>query len=275
MKKKSDTPDTRPVPANPPPVVPLSTEEEMLGVDLLTEVQTMTREELRAELARGLNLTAETLTRLGLIWQELERRGEDLSSLRQGIARTLPLIAAGRLAAETVVAFAGQAMLLRALEGVPLDEQRRLAAGGVIQVIDPTDPVAVQEMPLARLPAAAVRLVFGDGQVRPPDAQRLALRPRRPRPQEPSGYRWQPRYDPETGMVTVGRMQVSLDDFLSAMAAAMGPDRPPAMDRPDDYLTEKVRLSKEEYDRLQEHCRRHELPPWEMIRKALRAFGLI
>src|SRR6185312_4651239 len=90
--------------------------------------------DLRAELARGLSLTADTLTRLGMVWQELERRGEDLADLRQGLAKTLPLIAAGRLAAEAVVAFAGRPSLLRALEGVPLERQRSLANGEPIQV---------------------------------------------------------------------------------------------------------------------------------------------
>src|SRR6516162_3956035 len=86
-------------------------------------------EELRAELARGLTMTAAVLTRLGAVWAELERRGEDLADLRQGLARTLPLIASGLLAAEAVVAFAGRPLVLRCLEGVALDQQRAMAAG--------------------------------------------------------------------------------------------------------------------------------------------------
>jgi hypothetical protein len=166
-------------------------------------------------------------------------------------------------------------MLLRALDCVPLDRQRLLAKGEAIQVIDPTQPDAVQEMPLDRLPAAAIRLVFVDGELRSPQAQRLALRPRRRQRETSEDRRYRPRYNPEAGTVTVGRMTVQLADLLSALASAGGPDRPPASDRPDDYLTVKVRLTRKEHEQFQELCRRHELPDWEMVRKSLRAFGLI
>lgn len=230
--------------------------------------------ELRAELARGLTLVADALARLGSVWAELERRGEDLSDLRHGLARTLPLIASGRLAAEAVVAFAGRPALLRALEGVPLGEQRRLAAGGTVEVIDPSGPPeAVTEMPLARLPAAAVRLVFGEGEIRPPAAQRLALRPRR-RQREEAGSRYRPRYDRQTGTVRVGRMAVRLADLLQELSAAAGPDLP-HLEHKEEYLTVRVRLSPQEHGRLEEAARQAGLPDWELARKALRAFGLV
>lgn len=243
----------------------------LAGSGKLADVPTV---ELRRELARGLSLTAETLARLSLIWAELERRGEDLSDLRHGLARTLPLIAAGRLAAEAVVAFASRPSLLRALEGVPLGVQRDFAAGKTVQVIDPADPKAVQDIPLSTLPAAAIRLVFADGEVRSPQAQRLALRPRQRRQESGRQRRYTPRYDPESGTVSVGRMTLRMDDILTALASAAGPDRPPA-DIPDEYLTVKTRMTRAEHERFQALCRRHGLPDWEMIRKALRAFGLI
>lgn len=234
-------------------------------------------EELHAELARGLTLTAETLTRLGAVWAELERRGEDLSDLRSGLARTLPLIAAGRLSAEAVVAFAGRPLVLRALEGVPLGRQRELAAGGSVSVIDPSGtPEAIVEMPLARLPAAAVRLVFADGEVRTPAQQRLALRPRQRRREQADedGFRYRPRYDRATGTIRIGRMTVRLDDLLAELTAAAGPELP-ALLHAEEYVTVRVRLSPEEHDRLQAAARKAELPDWELARKALRAFGLI
>lgn len=238
-------------------------------------LQGMSTEQLRAELARGLTLTADTLARLGHVWAELERRGENLSDLRHGLARTLPLIASGRLAAEAVVAFAGRPSVLRSLEGLAVARQIELAKGCAVQVIDPADPKAIQEMTLDRMPSAALRLVFADGEIRSPEAQRLALRPRRRSSPERAERHWRPIYDSDSGTITVGRMTVRLTDLLSVLAAAAGPDRPPAMDRPDDYLTVKTRLSREEHNRFQALCRRHELPDWEMMRKALRAFGLI
>ena len=145
----------------------------------------MPTNKLRAELAHGLTLTAVTLSKLGMVWAELERRGEDLSDLRVGIARTLPLIAAGRLAAEAVVAFAGRPMILRALEGVPLDLQRRLADGETIPVYLPGES-APKAMPLARIPSAAETRVIAewDG----PNSCRTT--PGYPREETKAGHRW-------------------------------------------------------------------------------------
>ena len=239
-------------------------------------VATISTAELLAELARGLTLIAANLTRLGLVWAELERRGADLSALRTGLARLLPLIAAGHLAAEAVVTFAGRPAVLRALEGVPLDLQRRLAAGESVDAIDPTDPARVVSLPLAELPVAAVRLAFGGGEMRSPDAQRLAFRPRPRTPCDDSAeYRYRPRYDREAGTIAVGRMTVQVGDLLQALAAGAGPDRPPALDVPEEYVTVRVRLSQAEAERFAALCRQAELPDWEMCRKALRAFGLI
>ena len=190
-------------------------------------------------------------------------------------ARRAPLIAAGLLDARAVVAFAGRPSLLRALEGVPLEEQRRLAEGGTVEVIDPTNPTRVQALPLAELPAAVVHLVIAEGRVRTPDQQRLSFRPRRRRPEpEETDRRYRPRYDRETGLVAVGKMRFELRDLLAEIAAVSGPDYP-LPDQPDQYLTIKGRLSPQENERFLAACRKAGLPDWEMIRKALRAFGLI
>jgi hypothetical protein len=234
-------------------------------------LESMSEDALYQELVRGLTLTAEALTRLSLVWAELEKRGRDLSDLREGLARYLPLIAGGLLAAEAVVAFAGRASVLRALEGLPLARQRDLASGGEVEVIEGDGTVSV---PLSRLPGSAIRLVFDQGRIRTPAQQRLALRPREKKPREKKN-KWRPAYNPDTGLVQVGRMQVQLADLVSAISAAQGPDHPPAADLPEEYLTVKVRLHRDEYERLQSECRRVELPDWEMLRKALRAFGLI
>lgn len=248
---------------------------EIAPREMPTELAAVPTDALRAELARGLTLTADTLMRLGLIWQELEKRGENLDDLRHGLARTLPLIAAGRLAAEAVVAFAGKALVLRALEGVPLDQQRRLANGELLKVLDLANPGGTVEMPLARLPAAAVRVVFGEGEVRTPEQQRLAFRPRsKRRREEADERRYRPRYDPAAGTVTVGRMTVQVADLLHELSAAAGPELPLIV-HAEEYVTIKARLALDENQRLQDAAKRAGLPDWELVRKALRAFGLI
>lgn len=227
--------------------------------------------DLRAELARGLALTADTLTRLGRVWAELESRGEDLSDLRRGLGRTLPLIAAGRLAAEAVVAFAGRPGVLDRLAGLPLVEQRRLAAGGPVAVITPADPGTVEELPLAALPTSRVRLVLDGGEVLTPAEQRVRLPARRGKPKPAADHRYRPRLDGDT--LHVGRMAVPLVDVLAALSLAAGPDRPVPQDLPDEYATVTAKLHPDEAEAVKAHARRAKLPEWALARLALRAAG--
>lgn len=228
--------------------------------------------ELRQELARGLTLTAVTLTRLGAIWGELERRGEDMSDLRTGIARTLPLIASGRLAAEAVVAFAGRPLLLRQLEGVPLEHQRRLADGEPIPVYLPGE-AEPQALPLARIPSAAVPRVISGGLIRTPAEQRLAIRAKKrgiPAPDR----KYTVTVDREARTVKIGKMVVPIATILAAMAEAAGAkgvilDSP---EKPAKTIAGKV--TDEEKERLRAAAKAHGIEEWELVRQAVVAMWL-
>lgn len=142
----------------------------------LERIRSLDTPTLRAELSRALTITAQGLAYLAAVWAELERRGEDLSDLRHGLAEYLPRIADGTLAAEAVVAFAGQRTLLRRVAMLPLDEQRRLAAGERVPVWVPSDDGTdgtTRELPLSALTARQVAVVFDeDGRIRTPIEQR-------------------------------------------------------------------------------------------------------
>ena len=190
----------------------------------LTALATVPTDDLRKQLAHGLTLTAVTLTRLGAVWAELERRGEDLSDLKTGIARTLPLIAAGRLASEAVVAFAGRPMILRALDGVPLEQQRRLADGEPIPVYLQGES-APMAMPLARIPAAAVTRVISDGIVHTPAEQRLAIRAKKRKTVE-GDRRYTVTVDREARTIKIGKMTIPIATIIAALAEARRRKRP-------------------------------------------------
>lgn len=151
----------------------------------LQEVDTPT---LRGELSRALTLTAQGITYLAAVWAELERRGEDLSDLRSGLASYLPAIAAGTLAAEAVVQFAGQRNLLKRISALALDEQVRIAHGEPLPVIitDDSGDFTEKLLPARALTARQVLAVFDDhGRVRSPIEQRQiysSAKPRGPRP---------------------------------------------------------------------------------------------
>lgn len=234
----------------------------------------MPTERLRAELAHGLTLTAITLTKLGMVWAELERRGEDLSDLRVGIARTLPLIAGGRLAAEAVVAFAGRPMILRALEGVPLDMQRRLADGEPVPIYLPGE-TAPKSLPLARIPAAAITRVIADGIVRTPAEQRLAIRAKKRKPQSDDSRKYTVTVDRESRTIKIGKMTIPIATILAAMAESAGA-RGEIIDSPE--APARViggKFTDEERDRLRAAGKAHDLHESAMVRQAVVAMWML
>lgn len=228
--------------------------------------------ELRSELARGLTLTAQVLTRLGAIWMELERRGEDLADLRTGLARTLPLIATGRLAAEAVVSFAGRPLVLRCLEGLPLDEQRRLADGAPIPVYLPGED-APQSLPIARIPSAAIGRVLCDGTIRTPAEQRIAMR--RPKKKEKPLRRYNVTVDRESQMITVGHATVAVSAVLAALTEAAGGavEVVESSDRPARTIATKV--TDDEKERIKAAALAHGITEGELVRRAVFAMWLI
>lgn len=139
----------------------------------LSEIETVSTEALRAQLAQSLTITAQSLAYLATIWRELERRGEDLSDLRGGLSVYLPQIAAGTLAAEAVVRYAGQRMLLRALSKLPISLQREIVERGDIPrvTIGNGGEAKTVTAPLHSLSSADVAVVFAEDRVRSTEEQ--------------------------------------------------------------------------------------------------------
>lgn len=238
------------------------------------DLSKMTDEELAGEFKGCIGLIVVNLLRAAELWEEMIRRKMSVPKPNGGIERTIPQIAAHRLAAEAVVAFAHRFKLLRALEGLPLDVQKNLAAGGEIEMADPDNPRQTISIPLDRLPANMIKVVFGDGEVRTPALQRVMLRGERKRPIK-RVLNSHPILDRETGMLRWGGRQMPQVEALNVMSAAAGPDKPPPADLPNEYVTFHVRLNKAEHKRFIDQCKRDGLPDWDIARKALRAFGYL
>jgi len=235
--------------------------------------------DLRSELARGLTLTAEHFARLATIWGELERRGEDLSDLRRSIGGRISQIAAGLLAAEAVVAFYSRPSVLDALVGVPLTRQRELAAGGTVAVLVPETATA-EQVPLAALPPATIRLVIADGVERTPEQQRAALVARRPKKGK-EGRSYRPVVDRERRVVRIGRMEVPVESLLAAFAeAASGVGVTPeelqqAKATGQGVAIAQCHLTAEEDERLRAACRAKRVDRGEAVRRAVLAMWLL
>jgi hypothetical protein len=175
--------------------------------------------DLRTKLARALEATVAGIYEAAAIWSELNRRGETLPRL-SGIMQFLPRIARGELAAETVIAFAGQISLIGCMVGMPLDEQRKYADGECVSVAtfdDGGKPVA-EAKPLSDLTAREVRLVIDRGEVRPLKAQINSLKHSRTQTATKPPYsRVTIRADIGGGVLVVGLARIAPSELAAAL----------------------------------------------------------
>lgn len=242
-------------------------------------IAVMTTAELRTELAKGLTLTAATLQRLAYIWSELEKRGEDLSELRRGIAASLPLIATGALVAEVVVAFASRPSVLRSIVGLPHEQQRDLAAGKPVPLVTDAGEgeYAVKNLPVASLSAAQCRQVFGVGVIRDAEEQEALLedikRPKRRAKEEPT-RQYNVRPDKIRDGVWIGKAFVSKVEMIAALSL-LASDLDVVEPKGDRAATTLVVLTAEEKRRLVTAEKQNGEPEKSIVRKALRTLGLI
>jgi hypothetical protein len=175
--------------------------------------------ELRAELAKRLGLTAENLMHAAAIWSVLERKGADLSGLKDGMSLYLPHIAAGTVLPELVVAFASRPVLLRKLARLTPGDQRRMVDGENVElVLRPGENV---QRPVRLLSAREVNQVFGDGTIRT-DREQLALINQVAPPWKPGKpvKRGKVVVDRTRALVSIGRSSAPLTDLIEALKKA-------------------------------------------------------
>lgn len=230
---------------------------------------------LREELARALTLSAQTLQRLAIIWQELERRGEDLSDLRTGLASYLPLIAAGQLDAEVVVRFAGNKTLLGSISRLPVSEQHRLATGGNVEILTFAEDGSeiVTPVPAHALSATQARQIFADGWIRKPDEQRAVVVQRKTRNSSPrlAGKPTKISVDRKSGSLKIGRMRINPGELFEALAEFY----PEPDNNAEREKAMPVRLSEIEHRRLKTAAAESGQSAERLMRLALRHAGLI
>lgn len=193
-----------------------------LGV---AELNNLSTQALRAELAKALTISAQVITYLAQVWAELERRGEDLADLRNGLAQYLPLVASGQLCADVVVRFANNRAMVDAISRLPIDEQRRMAAGGEVNIITPAGndgEYTVQTRPATSLTSAQARLVFDIGRIRNTDEQRAILDSRQLSPSRRTKNR-PITIDRAEGTAKIGRQKIKLSDLFAAIAESSTP----------------------------------------------------
>ena len=187
-----------------------------------TSYAKLTNEDLREELAKQITLTAVALLRAAEIWSELQRRGVDMSALKSGLGQYLSRISRRELAAEAVVAFAGQRKILQHLSGMPLEAQRRYAAGEQIDLAEHDDfgRIIQTTRKLGELTGREIVVALDQGRVRSLTEQKSQLsrqmnEPTRVRRREGSTAQVAAR----GGLLHIGRVRLDPLDLTLALGA--------------------------------------------------------
>lgn len=165
-------------------------------------------------------------------------------------------------------------MILRAIEGVPLDVQRRLADGEPVPIYLPGED-GPKSLPLSRIPSAAITRVIADGIVRTPAEQRLAIRANQRKRKTHDNRKYAVTVDRETRTLKVGKVIVPIATVVAAMAEAAGMKGVLIDDAKYQHKTVAGKVTDEEKDRLKAAAKAHGLEEWEMVRRAVVAMWLL
>lgn len=149
-------------------------------------------------------------------------RGVDLSELRSGLIAYFPAIAAGAVAPEAVLRFAGNPNLLRAVSELSPDEQTKLAGGEPLTVVvRHGGSLTHRKLPAHALSAAQIRQVFGNRCIRTETEQIARLEspvvegaPRKPVTMGSVVV------DRSAGTVRIGRVIAPVQEVIDALRAA-------------------------------------------------------
>ncbi|MHB8397391.1 MAG: hypothetical protein ACYDCI_00430 [Candidatus Limnocylindrales bacterium] len=249
----------------------------------LDALRSLSVDELRRELARSLRMTAESLVRLALIVRSLEERGDNLSELKIGLMPYLRQIAYGQILPEVVVRYAERPALVRAISALPFPDQEHLSSGGKVELAlrGPNGELDHRLVDPLYLDQRQIGLVFTRGRIRAIEEQIILLESSAARTVkiEPTETIDAIKIDRKRGGLVIGRRFVPAATVVHALARLASPsdgDGDGDGDG-DDARVEKttVALSRSERERLREAAHRGGTHITVLVRRTLRAAGLI
>ena len=170
-----------------------------------SEIAVATTEQLLDELRRSIQITAERIAYMAVIWVELEERGADLDPYRTTLTQVLPRVARGQIASAVVVRCLGNLTLLDRIARLPIEQQTN-ALDEVVEVVDRRSARReVRRIPVAELSAADARLALDEETGKPVPTSRqtraLTAATRSRRPATPS-------IELDGDVVVIGRLRV-------------------------------------------------------------------
>lgn len=199
---------------------PARTGEIVQAVPSRIELEGVPTTDLKQQLRDAIGMTETAIRQVASIWQELVRRGEDLSDIRFALAPFMAPVDEGRLLPGLVVAMAGQVRSLQRLAELPTEMQAELLAGKHTPVLKLDRGVI--EKPLKSLSFPEITAVVRDGTILTPEQQRQnALRaPRRmPRKSTYVNIRLAPETYQEAALAAADA-DMAMDDYLRRLIIA-------------------------------------------------------
>lgn len=188
----------------------------------LAAYQAMTVSELEAVLARILQRTADDLLEAAHVVRIMEAKGADTSRLCVADVKWLRLIAHNTLLPEVFIRFGGEELLMEAISGLSIPDQRRLVSGERIPVLVfdlKTGQQTNQMLQPLEMTRNQIRQAFGRRIIRTETQQLAYLHDKRTQemsiiePEEVEGI----KIDPVTDKWIIGRHSGP----MSAMARAV------------------------------------------------------
>lgn len=173
-------------------------------------------EDLERGFLESLGLTAAALRRSASFLLEMERRGRDLSGLKNAMLPTVVSIARGTLLPEVVIAYIDRPRLMRLIGALPLSDQRRLVDGGTVDVvtIGPNGKTTVQPMLPREMSKEHIGRAFGRGCLNTHSRQAVILAGEREAAARPfRDVVRGARLDHDLGSARIGNHTLSLEDL--------------------------------------------------------------
>lgn len=200
-----------------------ATELEQLDNARLQELST---KELKLLLGQAVSVTARLIEVLANVWRILEDRGEDLSDMRTGIMRYLPLISSGKTDSSVVLKFAGQQVLMREIALLPNQEQKRLANGEKIPLVSMLQDGTYKTdfVDVASIHIRHYRQIFKMGEIRSEQEQKRWLdeNSNRKKPRHQKVRKKMVHIDTKKNTLRCGTVSILLADVIASLAATGG-----------------------------------------------------
>lgn len=213
------------------PVVISAAEQHLLpgGVglaDYYTEdrIAGMSGDDLAALIEKMVRATAEMIVVWSRIYRVEKARGNDIGPIlrRLNYGSYLPLVASGTVLAEVVAAFQQKPTHLRLVAGLPIDDQRRIAAGEPVKLVVMQDGKFTHRMiPVADLTADQIeQVIVGRGlSTESEQIAALSAPPPQYKPGKPVKL-GKCKADPRQRLVWVGQSMAPADEMLTVMRSA-------------------------------------------------------